>query len=184
MDCPLHPAHLERAGTVYTGQVGPCGEKLHDVQTPHHVCRCQRHGATWAVDNDPRCTGLLVAFLRRFGVDELPQLWNVLAGDMSIVGPRPERPEFHKIFLADYPEYARRLHVRGGISGLAQIRGWRGNTSIRGRLHSDLEYIARWSLWTDTADSMCHAGSTVPTSESQSASEENRGEPHNGRVLD
>jgi lipopolysaccharide/colanic/teichoic acid biosynthesis glycosyltransferase len=105
-------------------------------------------GPTWAVDGDPRCTRL-GAVLRRWGVDELPQLWNVLKGDMSLIGPRPERAEFHRSFLARFPEFDRRLSVRGGVLGLAQVQGWRGDTSIEARLRCDLEYIERWSLWSD-----------------------------------
>jgi lipopolysaccharide/colanic/teichoic acid biosynthesis glycosyltransferase/glycosyltransferase involved in cell wall biosynthesis len=105
-------------------------------------------GPTWAVKDDPRCTQI-GGWLRRHGVDELPQLWNVLKGEMSLVGPRPERPEFHTIFEAEMPEFARRLVVRGGLTGLAQIRGWRGDTSVEERLRSDLEYIETWSFVKD-----------------------------------
>lgn len=104
--------------------------------------------AVWAVENDSRCTPL-GGFLRRYGIDELPQLWNVLKGEMSLVGPRPERPMFHQLFAAEFPDFARRLEVRGGITGLAQIRGWRGNTDIQGRIKSDLEYIEQWSFGKD-----------------------------------
>ena len=105
-------------------------------------------GPIWAVKDDPRCTQV-GGWLRRYGVDELPQLWNVLKGEMSLVGPRPERPEFHRIFEAEIPEFARRLEIRGGLTGLAQIRGWRGDTSVEERLRSDLEYIETWSLAKD-----------------------------------
>lgn len=102
----------------------------------------------WTVQNDPRCTRL-GNVLRRWGLDELPQLWNVLKGDMSIVGPRPERPTFHAIFARHLAGYDSRLAVKGGITGLAQIRGWRGDTSIVERLNCDLEYLKHWSLWSD-----------------------------------
>ena len=82
-------------------------------------------------------------WLRRYDVDELPQLWNVLRGEMSLVGPRPEMPAHAEVFSCRFPRYARRLGVRPGLTGLAQVRGWRGDTSIRQRLHSDLEYIGR-----------------------------------------
>ncbi len=108
----------------------------------------QATGPVWAVRDDPRCTRL-GGFLRRYGIDELPQLWNVLMGHMSLVGPRPERPEFRTVFEADFPEFSRRLEVLGGITGLAQIRGWRGDTPIGPRLQADLEYIERWSVWQD-----------------------------------
>jgi lipopolysaccharide/colanic/teichoic acid biosynthesis glycosyltransferase/glycosyltransferase involved in cell wall biosynthesis len=115
-----------------------------------HVGAERERGPTLAVSDDPRCTRL-GGFLRRYGIDELPQLWNVLIGEMSLVGPRPERQEFQRIFEERLPEFRRRLEVRGGISGLAQIRGWRGDTSIEKRLQSDLEYIERWSFWKDLA---------------------------------
>ena len=105
---------------------------------------------TWAVADDPRCTPL-GGFLRRYGLDELPQLWNVLKGEMSLVGPRPERPEFIEKFEASLPGYRSRLAARAGITGLAQVRGFRGDTSLEARLRADLEYIARWSLGKDLA---------------------------------
>jgi lipopolysaccharide/colanic/teichoic acid biosynthesis glycosyltransferase len=79
-------------------------------------------------------------WLRRFDLDELPQLYNVLKGDMSLVGPRPEMPLHAERFGWRLPEYAQRLTVRPGLSGLAQVRGWRGDTSIHQRLRCDLEY--------------------------------------------
>ncbi len=105
-------------------------------------------GPVWAVREDPRCTRL-GGFLRRYGIDELPQLWNVLMGHMSLVGPRPERPEFEKIIAAHFAAFERRLEVPGGITGLAQIRGWRGDTPMGPRLEADLEYIERWSFLRD-----------------------------------
>ncbi len=105
-------------------------------------------GPVWPVINDPRCIAG-GAFLRKYGLDELPQLWNVLKGDMSLVGPRPERPEFHTVFEQRFPKFKSRLEVPGGITGLAQIRGWRGDTSLEERLKSDLEYIENWSFWKD-----------------------------------
>lgn len=80
---------------------------------------------------------------RRFDLDELPQLWNVIKGEMSLVGPRPEMPVHTETFRRRIPEYAERLAVRPGITGLAQVRGWRGNTCIHQRLLSDLEYLGR-----------------------------------------
>ncbi len=105
-------------------------------------------GPAWATEDDLRCTRL-GGFLRRYGIDELPQLWNVLRGDMSLIGPRPERPEFQAVLEGSLPDYRRRLDVRGGLSGLAQIRGWRGDTSVEERLKSDLEYIRDWSIARD-----------------------------------
>jgi len=83
------------------------------------------------------------SWLRRLDIDELPQLWNVLKGEMSLVGPRPEMPAHARRFSSALPEYPQRLTVRPGLTGLAQVRGWRGDTSIRHRLISDLEYASR-----------------------------------------
>jgi Undecaprenyl-phosphate glucose phosphotransferase len=102
-------------------------------------------GPTWAVPDDPRRTGV-GAFLRRFSLDELPQLINVLRGEMSLVGPRPERPSFVEEFRRRVPGYMLRHKVKSGITGWAQINGWRGNTSIERRIEYDLYYIERWSL--------------------------------------
>lgn len=82
-------------------------------------------------------------WLRRFDIDEVPQLWNILKGEMSLVGPRPEMPVHARRFSRALPEYPQRLTVRPGLTGLAQVRGWRGDTNIRQRLVSDLEYASR-----------------------------------------
>ncbi len=88
-------------------------------------------------------------FLRETGFDELPQLWNVLRGDMSLVGPRPERPYFVAQFLRKWPVYSERHWVAAGITGWAQVHGWRGDTSIAQRLEYDLYYLRHWSLGLD-----------------------------------
>jgi exopolysaccharide biosynthesis polyprenyl glycosylphosphotransferase len=105
-------------------------------------------GAVWANRNDPRRTRV-GRLIRAWSLDELPQLINVLFGDMSLVGPRPERPEFVEQFRAEYPHYMLRHKVRAGITGWAQVHGWRGNTSIRIRIEHDLYYIENWSLMLD-----------------------------------
>ena len=107
-------------------------------------------GPRWAVPDDPRRTGF-GAFLRRVSLDELPQLVNVLRGDMSLVGPRPERPSFVEEFRRRVPRYMLRHTVKAGITGWAQINGWRGNTSIEKRIEYDLYYIERWSLGFDVS---------------------------------
>jgi lipopolysaccharide/colanic/teichoic acid biosynthesis glycosyltransferase len=105
-------------------------------------------GPIWADSNDPRATGL-GRWLRRFDLDELPQLWNVLRGDMSLVGPRPERPFFVEQFKHRLPQYMLRHKVKAGITGWAQVNGWRGNTSLEKRLEYDLYYIENWSVTLD-----------------------------------
>jgi Undecaprenyl-phosphate glucose phosphotransferase len=105
-------------------------------------------GPIWARPDDPRRTALGV-FLRRTSLDELPQLFNVLRGEMSLVGPRPERPSFVEEFRRRVPGYMLRHKVKAGITGWAQINGWRGNTSIERRIECDLYYIERWSLGFD-----------------------------------
>lgn len=105
-------------------------------------------GAIWAARGDPRRTRV-GAWLRRWSLDELPQLWNVVRGDMAIVGPRPERPEIWPKLVAEVPGYAWRSLVKPGLTGLAQVRGWRGATAIGPRVQADLEYIRRRSVWLD-----------------------------------
>jgi len=105
-------------------------------------------GPTWAQPDDPRRTRV-GRFLRQWSLDELPQLWNVLRGEMSLVGPRPERPEFVGEFKEKFPQYMVRHRVRAGITGWAQVHGWRGNTSLSKRIEYDLYYIENWSLSLD-----------------------------------
>lgn len=101
-------------------------------------------GPVWAQEHDPRRTPF-GAFLRRWSIDELPQLINVLQGDMSLVGPRPERPYFVAKFSQEMPAYMQRHSVLPGLTGWAQLNGLRGNTSISMRLDFDLYYIRHWS---------------------------------------
>jgi Undecaprenyl-phosphate glucose phosphotransferase len=105
-------------------------------------------GAVWARPKDDRRTAL-GTFLRKTSLDELPQLWNVLCGDMSLVGPRPERPVFVHRFRKEIPHYMLRHKVRAGITGWAQINGWRGDTSLDRRVECDLFYIRNWSYALD-----------------------------------
>ncbi len=105
-------------------------------------------GPIWARDDDPRATAV-GRWLRRHDFDELPQFWNVLRGQMSIVGPRPERPFFVEQFKHRIPSYMLRHKVKAGITGWAQVNGWRGNTSLEKRIEYDLYYIENWSLSLD-----------------------------------
>jgi lipopolysaccharide/colanic/teichoic acid biosynthesis glycosyltransferase len=105
-------------------------------------------GPIWASAHDSRCTAI-GAWLRHTNIDELPQLVNVVRGEMSLVGPRPERPVFVDRFRTTVPDYDLRHAVSGGMTGWAQVHGWRGRTSLRKRIQYDLDYIQRWSLWFD-----------------------------------
>jgi Undecaprenyl-phosphate glucose phosphotransferase len=105
-------------------------------------------GAVWATAGDDRATPF-GRMLRRSSLDELPQLFNILRGEMSLVGPRPERPVFVEQFRRSVPGYYLRHKVKAGLTGWAQVNGWRGNTSIEKRIECDLFYIQNWSLWFD-----------------------------------
>jgi Undecaprenyl-phosphate glucose phosphotransferase len=105
-------------------------------------------GAVWAKKTDNRTTKL-GKWLRKTSLDELPQFWNVLKGDMSLVGPRPERPVFVNQFRRELPHYMLRHKVKAGITGWAQVNGWRGDTSLSKRVEADLYYIRCWSLALD-----------------------------------
>jgi Undecaprenyl-phosphate glucose phosphotransferase len=109
-----------------------------------------RSDTTWGSKQDARVTRL-GKFLRKSSLDEMPQIWNVLIGDMSIVGPRPERPHFVEQFKERYADvhYMRRHSVKSGITGWAQIQGYRGDTSISKRAEADIYYIENWSFWLD-----------------------------------
>ena len=109
-------------------------------------------GPVWAQDNDDRITRV-GRFIRKWRIDELPQLINVLKGDMSLIGPRPERPYFVEQFMHSVPRYMVKHQVRPGMSGWAQVNGWRGETpdlyKMEKRVEYDLWYIRNWSLWLD-----------------------------------
>jgi Undecaprenyl-phosphate glucose phosphotransferase len=102
----------------------------------------------WTTQNDPRVTGF-GKFIRKTSIDELPQLFNVLKGNMSLVGPRPERPQFVEKFSEEIPRYRVKHQVRPGLTGWAQVNGYRGDTSIRKRIEYDLYYIENWTLGFD-----------------------------------
>jgi exopolysaccharide biosynthesis polyprenyl glycosylphosphotransferase len=105
----------------------------------------KKTGPVWAKEGDPRRTKT-GEFLRKTSIDELPQLFNILTGEMSLVGPRPERPHFVEKFRKTIPRYLERHRVKAGLTGWAQVHGLRGNTSLEERVKYDLYYIENWSL--------------------------------------
>lgn len=129
-----------------------CGEKggrftLYKLRTMRENAE-ENSAPGWTVENDPRRTAI-GSFLRRWNLDELPQFWNVLRGDMSLIGPRPERPHFVEQFKGDINRYMTRHSYKPGMSGWAQVNGLRGNTSIQERIKLDLFYLENWSLGLD-----------------------------------
>ena len=108
----------------------------------------EKEKKAWTVKDDPRVTGI-GRFMRRTSIDELPQLINILKGDMSLVGPRPERPFFVEKFREEIPRYMVKHQVRPGLTGWAQVNGYRGDTSIRKRIEYDLYYIENWTVGLD-----------------------------------
>jgi exopolysaccharide biosynthesis polyprenyl glycosylphosphotransferase len=142
---------VESPGPIFYGQVRT-GRKGHQFKM--YKIRSMRidaeaaKGAQWTQENDPRRLRV-GAFMRKFNIDEVPQFWNVLKGDMSLVGPRPERPELIKNFKCEIPHYNARHGCLPGLTGWAQVNGWRGNTSLEQRIRHDIWYLENWSLWLD-----------------------------------
>ena len=112
------------------------------------VAKDNKNQTEWSNPNNPRKT-FFGNFLRKTSLDEFPQLWNVLKGEMGLIGPRPEQPFFVEKFKQEIPGYMLRHKIRPGMTGWAQINGWRGNTSLKKRIEYDIYYIKNWSLWFD-----------------------------------
>jgi Undecaprenyl-phosphate glucose phosphotransferase len=141
---------LDSPGPVFYAQerVGMNGRRFHMFKFRSMRANAEAGGAAWTVKDDPRRTAL-GRTLRRLSLDELPQLWNVFAGDMSLVGPRPEQPHFVEEFRGAIPRYMLRHHVKAGMTGWAQVNGLRGDTPLEDRIRYDLYYVQNWSLWFD-----------------------------------
>ncbi len=142
---------LSSGGPVFYTQerVGQGGRRFRIIKFRSMKSDAEKEtGPIWASDHDSRCTRV-GDWLRSTNIDELPQLFNVLKGDMSLVGPRPERPMFVDQFSNGMPDYNLRHAVPCGMTGWAQVHGWRGRTSLRKRIQYDLDYINRWSFFLD-----------------------------------
>jgi Undecaprenyl-phosphate glucose phosphotransferase len=136
---------LTSSGPIFFGQLRM---GLDGQQFKMWKFRTMRDGpahAGWTIQNDPRRTKI-GSFLRVTSIDELPQLWNILVGEMSLVGPRPEQPYFVENFKNDIPAYMLRHRMKAGLTGWAQVNGWRGDTSLHKRIECDLYYIRNWSV--------------------------------------
>ncbi|HET9327768.1 MAG TPA: undecaprenyl-phosphate glucose phosphotransferase [Candidatus Eisenbacteria bacterium] len=138
---------LDSPGPVFYSQerVGLNGRRFRMIKFRSMRVDAEAQGAGWTTKDDPRRTRF-GEVLRRLSLDELPQLWNVLVGDMSLVGPRPERPVYVDQFRASIPRYMLRHHVRAGLTGWAQVNGLRGDTPLERRIEYDLYYVKNWSL--------------------------------------
>jgi Undecaprenyl-phosphate glucose phosphotransferase len=141
---------LESPGPVFYVQerVGLDGKPFKVLKFRTMREDAEANGPGWTVENDPRRTRL-GTFLRRYSIDELPQFINVLIGEMSLVGPRPERPVYVEQFRQVVPRYMERHREKAGVTGWAQVNGLRGDTSIIERTKYDLWYIENWSIWLD-----------------------------------
>lgn len=143
--------HRESPGPVFYTQrrLGRNGQLFKIIKIRSMRLDAEKEsGPQWARPQDRRCLRV-GQFMRRYNIDELPQFWNVLRGEMSLVGPRPERPELVRDFKHDVKFYNLRHTIKPGVTGWAQINGWRGDTSLESRIACDLEYMENWSVWFD-----------------------------------
>jgi len=141
---------LDSPGPVFYAQerVGRDNKSFKMLKFRSMRVDAEAKGPGWTTKDDPRRTRS-GGFLRKSSLDELPQLFNVLLGQMSLVGPRPERPHYVKQFTESIPRYLQRHQVKAGITGWAQVHGLRGDTSLKERVRFDNQYIEHWSLWRD-----------------------------------
>ena len=141
---------LTSKGPVFYRQerVGLNGKPFHMLKFRSMPVDTEKSGVQWG-GSATKATTRFGQFIRKTSLDELPQFLNVLKGDMSIVGPRPERPMFVEQFKEEIPDYMKKHLVKAGITGWAQVHGWRGDTDLKTRIEYDLYYIENWSLWLD-----------------------------------
>ena len=142
--------YLESPGSIFYRQTrtGRDGKSFKIIKLRSMRLDAEVSGARWAEKDDPRRLRI-GAFMREWNLDEVPQFWNVFKGEMSLVGPRPERPELIAGFRHQIPHYNARLASKPGMTGWAQFNGLRGNTSLEERVRYDLHYLENWSLWFD-----------------------------------
>jgi exopolysaccharide biosynthesis polyprenyl glycosylphosphotransferase len=142
--------YRESPGPIFYFQerTGRNGRKFKIIKIRSMRMDAEKTGAQWAKENDPRRLRV-GALMREWNIDEVPQFWNVLKGEMSLVGPRPERPELISQFKYQIPHYHARHSCLPGMTGWAQANGWRGNTSLEERIRYDIWYIENWSLGLD-----------------------------------
>jgi exopolysaccharide biosynthesis polyprenyl glycosylphosphotransferase len=143
--------YWESPGAILYRQLraGRNGRQFHIIKIRSMRINAEAPGkAQWAREDDERRLRV-GAFMRKWNIDEVPQFWNVLVGEMSLVGPRPERPELIARFKSRIPHYQARHIYRPGITGWAQVNGWRGNTDLEERIRHDIWYLENWSLWLD-----------------------------------
>jgi Undecaprenyl-phosphate glucose phosphotransferase len=141
---------LDSPGPVFYTQerIGMNGRRFRMIKFRSMRVDAGADGTAWTTKDDPRRTKL-GTWLRKLSLDELPQLWNVFVGEMSLVGPRPEQPQFVEGFRGSIPRYMLRHHVKAGMTGWAQVNGLRGDTPLEQRIEYDLFYVQHWSLWFD-----------------------------------
>ena len=141
---------LTSPGPVFYRQerVGLNNKLFHMLKFRSMPVDTEKSGVQWG-GSAAKATTRFGQFIRKTSLDELPQFLNVLKGDMSIVGPRPERPMFVEQFKEEIPDYMKKHMVKAGITGWAQVHGWRGDTDLKTRIEYDLYYIENWSLWLD-----------------------------------
>ncbi len=142
--------YLESPGSIFYRQerMGKNGKAFKIIKLRSMRPDAEVDGARWASEDDPRRLRV-GAFMREWNIDEVPQFWNVLKGEMSLVGPRPERPELILKFKENIPHYNARHSAKPGMTGWAQVNGLRGNTSLTERVRYDLFYLENWSVWLD-----------------------------------
>jgi exopolysaccharide biosynthesis polyprenyl glycosylphosphotransferase len=143
--------YLESPGPIFYRQtrMGKNGRLFNIIKIRSMRVNAETPGqAQWAIPNDQRRLRI-GTFMRKWNIDEVPQFWNVLTGEMSLVGPRPERPELIARFKYKIPHYQVRHTCCPGMTGWAQVNGWRGNTDLEERIYHDIWYVENWSIWLD-----------------------------------